>query len=265
MPIPEAVARVACFPFSDTPDPPAGHPDRRIDIAGIPIGIGAGLPDAIVFPEHVETTEIASVVDEIRDALRREGRARGVWFVPEAASPPGLAARLQELGLTPYDEAPYEARFAAMAAIEPPPAGPPDVDVHPAENLEEFVEAQRVTAQAFGMDADLTAAFEARAAVVWPFRDERWPTFVAVVDGGVVGAASVVFGNTAGFLGGSATHPDYRGRGVYTSLIRARWDAAVARGTAALTVGAGSMSRPILDGVGFEVVGWTDCLRDDLD
>ena len=45
-----------------------------------------------------------------------------------------------------------------------------------------------------------------------------------------------------------------RGRGAYRAVVRARWDAAVARGTPALAVGAGPMSRPILERLGFEQV-----------
>ena len=48
------------------------------------------------------------------------------------------------------------------------------------------------------------------------------------------------------------------------ALVRARWDTAVERGTPALTVGAGSMSRPILERLGFSTVGWSDCLLDEL-
>jgi hypothetical protein len=41
---------------------------------------------------------------------------------------------------------------------------------------------------------------------------------------------------------------------VYRSLVRARWDYAVERGTPALTVQAGRMSRPILERLGFELI-----------
>jgi GNAT superfamily N-acetyltransferase len=66
------------------------------------------------------------------------------------------------------------------------------------------------------------------------------------------------------YLAGGGTRPDRRGRGAYRALVRARWDAAVERGTPALTVGAGAMSRPILERLGFAIVGWADCLVDDL-
>jgi hypothetical protein len=46
-----------------------------------------------------------------------------------------------------------------------------------------------------------------------------------------------------------------RGQGVYKALVSARWEAAVARGTPALTVQAGRMSRPILARLGFQDLG----------
>jgi hypothetical protein len=45
-----------------------------------------------------------------------------------------------------------------------------------------------------------------------------------------------------------------RGRGIYRALVRARWDEAVRRGTPALVVQAGRMSKPILERLGFETV-----------
>jgi predicted acetyltransferase len=53
---------------------------------------------------------------------------------------------------------------------------------------------------------------------------------------------------------GGAVLPEARGRGAYRALVRARWDDAVARGTPALTVGAGPMSEPILRRLGFEQI-----------
>lgn len=53
---------------------------------------------------------------------------------------------------------------------------------------------------------------------------------------------------------GGATAEWARGRGAYRAVVRVRWDAAVERGTPALAVGAGSMSRPILERLGFDHV-----------
>ena len=59
-----------------------------------------------------------------------------------------------------------------------------------------------------------------------------------------------------------ASVPD--GLGAYRALVRARWEAAAARGTPVLTVGAGAMSRPILERLGFSIVGWADNLLDEF-
>jgi len=46
--------------------------------------------------------------------------------------------------------------------------------------------------------------------------------------------------------------------------VRARWEAGVERGTPALAVSAGEMSRPILERLGFSIAGWIDCLLDEV-
>jgi hypothetical protein len=48
------------------------------------------------------------------------------------------------------------------------------------------------------------------------------------------------------------------------ALLRARWDEAAARGTPALITQGGSMSRPILERLGFEAVGHVHMLVDNL-
>jgi len=47
-------------------------------------------------------------------------------------------------------------------------------------------------------------------------------------------------------------------------MIRARWDLAVERGTPALTVQAGQMSRPVLESSGFSVIAAAKMYVDDL-
>ena len=63
---------------------------------------------------------------------------------------------------------------------------------------------------------------------------------------------------------GGATLPAARGRGVYTSLVHARWDEAVERGVPRLVVSAGPMSAPILERLGFLRLGGVRLLRDRL-
>jgi GNAT superfamily N-acetyltransferase len=86
--------------------------------------------------------------------------------------------------------------------------------------------------------------------------------YLAYLDGEPAGFGRVVFAPSAGLLMGGAVLPHARGRGVYTSLVHARWDEAVERGSPRLVVGAGVMSAPILERLGFERIGEIRLLRD---
>lgn len=265
MVIPEAIRRASLFPEQDLLDLAPGHPSRRVTVAGVVVRLIAGLPVAFVSPERLDEEEVPSVVEDVRRLLRAEQREKGVWVVAEEASPRDLAARLRALGMRPSDLPGVEARDASMVTIAAPPVGPSDVVARRVETLAEFRDAQLIMGHAFEMDEEMRRMFERRAELLWPFNTDRAAaTFVALLDDEVVAFGVAYFGRTAVFLGGGGTRPDRRSRGAYRALVRARWDAAVERGTPALTVGAGTMSRPILERLGFTVVGWSDCLLDDL-
>jgi GNAT superfamily N-acetyltransferase len=261
-----AIKRAALFPEFDLPDLPPAHPNRRVSVGGAFVRLPVGLPIALVSLERVEESCVERLVDDVRQVLRAEGRDKGLWFVPETASPSDLAERLRGLGMRPNDFAGAEAREAAMVAVEAPPPGPPGVVARRPANFEEFLAGVLITPAAFALDDSLRRAFEERAERLWPVvsADGVDAVFVAVIDGEVVSFAVAQFGRTAVYLGGGATRPDRRGRGAYRALVRARWDAAVEQGIPALTVGAGAMSRPILERLGFSIVGWTDRLVDEV-
>jgi GNAT superfamily N-acetyltransferase len=54
---------------------------------------------------------------------------------------------------------------------------------------------------------------------------------------------------------GGAVHEQDRGRGIYRSLIAARWRTAIERGIPALVTAANHQSRPILERLGFDKLG----------
>jgi len=261
----DEIKHVTLFPESDTPDFPAGHPSRRVEVSGVLVILPEGVPFGLVFPERIEG-ELEHVIEAVRRLLRAEGRERAIWFVPEAVSPGGVAQQLLALGLQPNDMPGADKRHALMVCHEEPPPGPPEVVARPAATFEEFLAAQLVVADSFGQDEKWREGLVQRAKRYWPFQATPGglETFVALVDGEVVASAAARFGRHAAYLAGGGTRPDSRGRGAYTALVRARWDAAVERGTPALTVGAGAMSRPILQRLGFSIVGWEDCLLDEL-
>lgn len=264
MPIPDVVREAAVFLIDSLPDPPPGHPFRVVRREGFSVGMFEGMSFGAVDVRSIAEKDIGRIVAEAREILAENGRGKGAWSIPEAASPPRLVDRLAEFGMVPYDEPPFEPRRASLVLVQPPSPGPQHVTARPAETLDEFRAASRITDEAFHLSEDDRRAFEALEERAWGFEHSwgKYRTFVAVVDGQIVGTAASIYGTDAAFLMGGSTREDMRGRGVYRALIRARWDDAVNRGTPALAVGAESMSRPILERLGFVNVGWTDCLID---
>ncbi len=264
MAVTDLVAQAALFPSVDLPDPPADHPYEIVRRDGYVVGT---FPDASFGSVEVRAFSadtLERTVEEARALLATHGKCRGAWMVPEAASPLGVANRLRSFGMVPYEEPPLEPRFAAMAAVEPPAAGPDTIEARLANTFEEFQAGNRLAHNAFDVSEDDRRALETHERLLWEIESRNGPfrSFVALIEGEVVGAAAAIFGANAVYLSGGSTRADMRGRGVYRSLVRARWNAAVARGTPALTVGAGRMSRPILERLGFATVGWIDCLLD---
>jgi GNAT superfamily N-acetyltransferase len=266
MSIPDAVVRAAIFPDLDLPVPPPEHPFDRIDRVGYSLGVFRGATLGSVSVQKLAQDDVERTLAETREFFVERGIERVAWMIPDSASPSGLAETLRSRGLVPYEEPPLESRFAAMALVEPPPAGPGDVDARRVRTFEEFQAGSRVQGDAFAVSEEDRAAFEAQQQLLWRIQSEggHSRSFIAVIDGEVVGCGGAILGANAVYLSGGSTRADARGRGVYRALVRARWDEAIAAGTPALTVGAGKMSRPILERLGFTNVGWSDCLLDRL-
>jgi GNAT superfamily N-acetyltransferase len=259
---------VALWPNWDLPDPPPGHPFTLIRHDGFCIGVFSGTAHVTVYVKSLPD-DIDRVVSEVRAKVVATGAQTGAWMIPEAAEPAGLRdALIADYGMTPFDELPHEPRFAALLLTSAPPGHEsPGLEARPAESLEEFEAASAVAMESFEVGEQDRQAHDAQRRLLWDFEaagDSDYRTFVGLLDGEIVGAAALIFGASAAYLVGGSTRSDARGRGVYRALCRARWDAAVARGTPALTVSAGRMSRPILEKLGFASVGWIDVLRDDV-
>ena len=158
------------------------------------------------------------------------------------ARPAGLVDRLHGLGLV--DDEPTSLAIG-MVLSEPPVAGPADVEVRRVETDDEFYEAERIAAIAFGGKPPARRSYEP---------DPNNVIYLAYAEGKPVARASAAFGERGATLFGGSTLPEARGRGAYRALIAARWQDAVARGTPVLVTQAGPMSRPILGRLGFREV-----------
>ncbi len=235
---------------------PLGPKDERIatDRYVLWLGPGAAPGWSVAQRFRLQAGEVDEVRAEIHGHLRDRGRAACTWEVGTHATPSDLVDRLYALGLR--DDAPTPLAVGMVLDTEPP-AGPPDVEVRRVETDDDFHEAERIAAIAFG-----AASMPARRRYV---RDLNNTIYLACIDGRPVARASAAFGELGVTLFGGSTLPEARGRGAYRALVATRWEDAVACGTPRLVTQAGPMSRPILAQLGFREVCEIRILVDDLD
>ena len=198
----------------------------------------------------IRTMDVAALVDEVRDRVA-PGKAL-TWFIDPDAAPSDAYDRLVSLGFrTPTDG---HGLLHALACVDEPPAGPPDVNVTRVESFEDYLAAFGVMWDAFATPharrdeqrPHLRAEFEASEAAGVPV------TFLGRLDGVPVGVGRSIYSDRGVFLIAGSVAEHARGRGVYRALLRARWDDAVARGTPALVTEAiHDTSYPILKRLGF--------------
>ena len=229
-----------------------------LDQTGFPYAPAAGAHRLRFGEDDVEAR-----VDEVRRWFGGRGRQEFTWWVGTSATPRDLEDRLLDLGASPYDDEPV---ISSMVTTDPPPAVA-GIDVRRVTTIEEL----RIGREIGWASAELTdeQLESARASLErsWAEREAAGNAamYLAYADGEPVAFGDMIFLPFAAFLSGATTKPDYRGRGIYRALVRARWDEAVRRGTPALIIGAGAMSRPILERLGFRAVAETHLLVDRTD
>ena len=245
---------VAEYPNSFSP---LGSQDERIETDRYTLCLGAGKTWNTVQRQRFALEEVDDVLAEVRAALRERGRPSTQWEVGSSA-PSGLVDALLERGLV-RDKDPYA--VALVLTHEPPPIGEGFV-ARQIETLEELEAACEVQWEAFGAtEAEIA---EARALLPERFRDTTYLRHAVWLDGELVSTGTSAPTQHGLLLYGGSTLPSARGRGAYRALLRARWDDALALGTPALITQGGSMSRPILERLGFERVGEIHMLLDKL-
>jgi GNAT superfamily N-acetyltransferase len=234
------------------------HKDRAGRFA-VYLAPGRTVHDATVQRVRVDDDGVEKLLADVRALLVAEDRAGAEWELGESCTPPGLVERLLELGL---ERDPHEPVATGMALIgEPDWEIPTGVEARPVRNARELVAARRVQKDAFGdprpVDAGQIRQEQTREGI-------DGSTFVALIDGQIVAAAYASFTPWGLIMFGGATLGEARGRGAYRALVAARAEEAAARGTPALVVHAGSMSRPILERLGFTPISRIDRLLDVL-
>jgi GNAT superfamily N-acetyltransferase len=214
------------------------------------------------FFDGAKPDDIERIVDESREAARARGKSTLAWWLPPEDD--DLAPALEARGLANEDTPGFESIENVMALVEEPAAElAPGLEIRIAETWEDWRAGADVVKAAFGMPDVSEDVLRQRYE---DYRNQRFGrSFVAFADGRAVGTSFAAFGEAGINLFGGGVLEEARGRGVYRSLVRARWDYAVERGTPALTVQAGRMSRPILERLGFQLITQVRVFVDKLD
>jgi hypothetical protein len=252
--IPHAVRR-----FAEEPDrvlPAPQPPSRRVVDDRFVLFLGPTPYVNFVSSVRVDEAHVAGLVEEIRAEVGPD-RRRVIWVVGPSCRPVDLRARLEQLGFVPAEKPPFEPVVTAMALVHPPETGGTDaVEVRPVESYEDFLLSDEIAGSAFGDDERDRSAFAEAAPerfAAFEARDD-FIRLLAYLDGEPVATGMAGAGESGLLLAGAGTLPAVRGHGAYRALVRARWDDAVSRGTPALVIMAGVMSRPILERMGFQRV-----------
>jgi Acetyltransferase (GNAT) domain len=199
-----------------------------------------------------DDAEIKRVVDHVDAILSIRKIDEAVWWLGELNTPRNLGKRLLALGLERDDPA----RLTSLTIAEAP-GGEAAVEVRKAETQEDWLQGLEIDWEAFGVDEDERELRRREAAEAWPRIEAAGTSTIhlAYLDDEPVGFGRTVYTPHGALMLGGATLPHARGQGVYTSIVHARWEEAVARGVPRLIVAAGSDSAPILEGLGFEPMG----------
>ena len=200
--------------------------------------------------------DIEPAISHVHAILSARGRTECSWEVGSSATPAGLVEELRRRGMVDDDDP----DVIGMVLHKEPPAVP-GVEARPVASFEEFREANAVAFAAFGSLAPSDEARE-RARYEEELAAGHQRSFVALIDGRIIGAGTSTYLDRAVTLNGGSVVPEARGRRAYRALVRARWEDAAARGTPVLVTQAGRMSAPILLRAGFEEVARIHILID---
>ena len=192
-------------------------------------------------------------------------RQRGIgclWWVSPTDTPPDLPARLESHGLALAGQVMMMARVG-LDSLDDIPVNT-GVTVEVVDGTDEAVveAAIQVTAVCFHMTPEQVA----RSRPQWherlrdPKLSREQALFLARLDGEPVATGRVVMRAGLAHLVGAGTLPSFRGRRIYSTLLRRRLEAARGRGYQIAVIDAGPMSRRVVEKYGFRYLGTSHIL-----
>lgn len=207
--------------------------------------------------------EVHAAVKQVRALAREAEQTRAAWWVGELSTPDDVIDLLLAEGLEPDSEKPL---LASLILERPPKGTPSSIEIERVQSLNHFLLAQEIDLITTGMPAEERERMGDVNRALWEVvqREGLVHTYLARVEGRPVAFARAAYGKAGVALIGGGTLEEERGKGYYTALVHARWEAAVASGTPLLFAQALPLSRPILQRLGFEQVGEIRLLVDQL-
>jgi GNAT superfamily N-acetyltransferase len=249
MELPAEVRRLALDPFGELPTP---REVELVNLGGAILAINPWPGAQIVRPVGVSPSDVAATVEAARAVARERDKQVVAWWITSEHDV--LATALEDAGLVNADTPGFEAVENGMALTSAPTGRPAEhVRIGVVNEWDEWAAVGEVTREVFGLPEIPEEERRLRFAEYLAARHLGLSLFAAI-DDRIVASAYGAFGTAGVNLFGASVAPEARGQGVYRSLVLARWDLALERGTPALTVQAGRMSRPICERMGFSFV-----------
>ena len=185
--------------------------------------------------------EVEAARERTRELARERELTEVQWWVSPLTEPRDVASRL---GLDHVET-------LAAIALTSAPSADERFDVRTVETFEDYAAAAELESIA----NDWPVADRAAREKMWSIARERFVVWLAFDGDRPVGMGRCAVADGAMIMIGGAVRAEDRGRGVYRSLVSARWRTAIERGTPALVTAANSQSAPILERLGFERLG----------
>lgn len=169
------------------------------------------------------------------------------WKLYGHDRPPELAALLAAAGFKPGDT--DDILVLELAQAPDVLLRPLTADVRRVNDAAELEIVRSLLAEVHGREFAWLPARMARLMAA----DGYAAVYLAYVDGLPAAVGWSFFGQSSRFasMWAGATLPQYRRRGLYSALVAARVQEAIARGYRFMTIDAGDMSRPIVERFGF--------------
>ncbi len=234
------------------PDSPVLMPGSQLRrLEGCEIWLGPStLPNlTVVRKVRTSSQDLQALLSHVREVVTAIGRTSARWWITPLSTPSILVEALTNEGLESDGES-IAAMVAPTSALLEVPS---QIEVRPAETLDDYILCGKIAAVAFGTEP---ADSSATSSVFDAERSEgAVAAYMAFIDGRAVATGRATFAAHGVVLNGGATLPEARGRGAYRALVAARAREAKRRGIEWVVVQARPSAAPILLRLGFESVG----------